>query len=137
MSNCFLGLMVWISYLSCVIYTKICDRISTEILFGHVHVCLLSVTIFQLALNICYISIKSVFMLVRVGNKMLIISMFVYATFLLFASTVGCISSVCLCCYRALLHFLDPHKFSSKEDFVENYKNLSSFNEIEVIISLF
>ncbi|KAH0466200.1 hypothetical protein IEQ34_006303 [Dendrobium chrysotoxum] len=32
----------------------------------------------------------------------------------------------------ALLHFLDAGKFSSKDDFVENYKNLSSFNEIEL-----
>ncbi|GMJ15524.1 chromatin remodeling 5 [Hibiscus trionum] len=32
----------------------------------------------------------------------------------------------------ALLHFLDPDKFKSKDDFVQNYKNLSSFNEIEV-----
>ncbi|XP_020108708.1 protein CHROMATIN REMODELING 5 isoform X2 [Ananas comosus] len=32
----------------------------------------------------------------------------------------------------ALLHFLDPGKFSSKDDFVERYKNLSSFNEIEL-----
>ncbi|KAL3529982.1 hypothetical protein ACH5RR_009304 [Cinchona calisaya] len=32
----------------------------------------------------------------------------------------------------ALLHFLDPDKFSSKDDFVQNYKNLSSFNEIEL-----
>lgn len=42
---------------------------------------------------------------------------------------------------RALLHFLDPDKFKSKDDFVQNYKNLSSFNENEVIfysrISLF
>lgn len=33
---------------------------------------------------------------------------------------------------RALLHFLDPDKFRSKDDFVQNYKNLSSFNENEV-----
>ena len=33
---------------------------------------------------------------------------------------------------RALLHFLDSDKFRSKDDFVHNYKNLSSFNEIEV-----
>ncbi|KAF8395647.1 hypothetical protein HHK36_019597 [Tetracentron sinense] len=32
----------------------------------------------------------------------------------------------------ALLHFLDPEKFRNKDDFVENYKNLSSFNEIEL-----
>ncbi|XP_020273796.1 protein CHROMATIN REMODELING 5-like isoform X3 [Asparagus officinalis] len=32
----------------------------------------------------------------------------------------------------ALLHFLDPVKFNSKDVFVENYKNLSSFNEIEL-----
>ncbi|KAK6936953.1 Chromo domain [Dillenia turbinata] len=32
----------------------------------------------------------------------------------------------------ALLHFLDPDKFNSKDDFVLNYKNLSSFNEIEL-----
>ncbi|XVF47300.1 hypothetical protein PTKIN_Ptkin03bG0098700 [Pterospermum kingtungense] len=32
----------------------------------------------------------------------------------------------------ALLHFLDPDKFKSKDDFVQNYKNLSSFNEIEL-----
>ncbi|KAJ6838441.1 protein CHROMATIN REMODELING 5-like isoform X1 [Iris pallida] len=32
----------------------------------------------------------------------------------------------------ALLHFLDPVKFYSKDDFVEKYKNLSSFNEIEL-----
>ncbi|KAJ9146561.1 hypothetical protein P3X46_028810 [Hevea brasiliensis] len=32
----------------------------------------------------------------------------------------------------ALLHFLDPDKFRSKDDFVQNYKNLSSFNEIEL-----
>lgn len=35
--------------------------------------------------------------------------------------------------FRALLHFLDPEKFKSKDDFVQNYKNLSSFNENEVI----
>lgn len=33
---------------------------------------------------------------------------------------------------RALLHFLDPDKFKNKDDFVQNYKNLSSFNESEV-----
>ncbi|KAG2674741.1 hypothetical protein I3760_13G152700 [Carya illinoinensis] len=32
----------------------------------------------------------------------------------------------------ALLHFLDPEKFKSKDDFVQNYKNLSSFNENEL-----
>lgn len=32
----------------------------------------------------------------------------------------------------ALLHFLDPDKFKSKDDFVEKYKNLSSFNETEL-----
>ncbi|XP_062080920.1 protein CHROMATIN REMODELING 5-like [Humulus lupulus] len=32
----------------------------------------------------------------------------------------------------ALLHFLDPDKFRSKDDFVKNYKNLGSFNENEV-----
>ncbi|XWS28344.1 hypothetical protein CRYUN_Cryun25bG0060400 [Craigia yunnanensis] len=32
----------------------------------------------------------------------------------------------------ALLHFLDPDKFKSKDDFVRNYKNLSFFNEIEL-----
>lgn len=32
----------------------------------------------------------------------------------------------------ALLHFLDSGKFNSKDDFVQNYKNLSSFNEIEL-----
>ncbi|XP_048228059.1 protein CHROMATIN REMODELING 5 isoform X2 [Ricinus communis] len=32
----------------------------------------------------------------------------------------------------ALLHFLDSDKFKSKDDFVQNYKNLSSFNEIEL-----
>ncbi|KAG8660293.1 hypothetical protein MANES_02G141700v8 [Manihot esculenta] len=32
----------------------------------------------------------------------------------------------------ALLHFLDPDKFRSKDDFVQNYKNLSSFNENEL-----
>ncbi|KAB2012900.1 hypothetical protein ES319_D09G122000v1 [Gossypium barbadense] len=32
----------------------------------------------------------------------------------------------------ALLHFLDPHKFESKDDFVQNYKNLSTFNENEL-----
>ncbi|XP_052310616.1 protein CHROMATIN REMODELING 5 isoform X2 [Populus trichocarpa] len=32
----------------------------------------------------------------------------------------------------ALLHFLDPDKFRSKDDFIQNYKNLSSFNEIEL-----
>ncbi|KAL5565845.1 hypothetical protein UlMin_029009 [Ulmus minor] len=32
----------------------------------------------------------------------------------------------------ALLHFLDPNKFRSKDDFVQNYKNLSSFNENEL-----
>jgi chromodomain-helicase-DNA-binding protein 1 len=34
---------------------------------------------------------------------------------------------------RALLHFLDHDKFRSKEEFIERYKNLSSFNEIEVL----
>lgn len=34
--------------------------------------------------------------------------------------------------FRALLHFLDPDKFKNKDDFVQNYKNLSSFNEMEV-----
>ncbi|KDP35983.1 hypothetical protein JCGZ_08378 [Jatropha curcas] len=32
----------------------------------------------------------------------------------------------------ALLHFLDPDKFRNKDDFVQNYKNLSSFNEMEL-----
>lgn len=32
----------------------------------------------------------------------------------------------------ALLHFLDCDKFKSKDDFVQNYKNLSSFNENEL-----
>jgi chromodomain-helicase-DNA-binding protein 1 len=32
----------------------------------------------------------------------------------------------------ALLHFLDPVKFNSKDSFVEKYKNLSSFNETEL-----
>ncbi|KAG9443646.1 hypothetical protein H6P81_014986 [Aristolochia fimbriata] len=32
----------------------------------------------------------------------------------------------------ALLHFLDPVKFKNKDDFVVKYKNLSSFNEIEL-----
>ncbi|TKY46708.1 CHROMATIN REMODELING 5 [Spatholobus suberectus] len=32
----------------------------------------------------------------------------------------------------ALLHFLDSVKFKSKDDFVQNYKNLSSFNENEL-----
>ncbi|KAG0487904.1 hypothetical protein HPP92_006715 [Vanilla planifolia] len=32
----------------------------------------------------------------------------------------------------ALLHFLDPGKFDSKDDFVEKYRNLSSFDEIEL-----
>ncbi|KAG4402811.1 hypothetical protein GLYMA_02G281000v4 [Glycine max] len=32
----------------------------------------------------------------------------------------------------ALLHFLDPDKFRSKDEFVQNYKNLSSFNENEL-----
>lgn len=32
----------------------------------------------------------------------------------------------------ALLHFLDTEKFKNKDDFVEKYKNLSSFNEIEL-----
>ncbi|CAB4308811.1 unnamed protein product [Prunus armeniaca] len=32
----------------------------------------------------------------------------------------------------ALLHFLDSDKFKNKDDFVQSYKNLSSFNEIEL-----
>ncbi|URE26390.1 DUF4208 domain containing protein [Musa troglodytarum] len=32
----------------------------------------------------------------------------------------------------SLLHFLDPEKFINKDDFVEKYKNLSSFNEIQL-----
>ncbi|EPS67001.1 hypothetical protein M569_07775, partial [Genlisea aurea] len=32
----------------------------------------------------------------------------------------------------ALLHFLDSEKFKSKDDFVQKYKNLSSFNEMEL-----
>ncbi|XP_057515682.1 protein CHROMATIN REMODELING 5 isoform X1 [Amaranthus tricolor] len=32
----------------------------------------------------------------------------------------------------ALLHFLDSDKFRNKDIFVQNYKNLSSFNEIEL-----
>lgn len=52
-----------------------------------------------------------------------------------------CYSSFCLFatlfCYRALLHFLDHEKFKSKDDFVQNYKNLSSFNENEVQFTLF
>ncbi|KAI3840501.1 hypothetical protein MKX03_000788 [Papaver bracteatum] len=32
----------------------------------------------------------------------------------------------------ALLHFLDPVKFKSKDEFSEKYKNLSSFNELEL-----
>ncbi|KAK9053416.1 hypothetical protein SSX86_030050 [Deinandra increscens subsp. villosa] len=38
----------------------------------------------------------------------------------------------CSCDGRALLHFLDSDKFNSKDEFVQNYKNLSSFNEIEL-----
>lgn len=41
-----------------------------------------------------------------------------------------CIPYLSFC--RALLHFLDHDKFKSKDDFVQNYKNLSSFNENEV-----
>ncbi|XP_051120331.1 protein CHROMATIN REMODELING 5 isoform X2 [Andrographis paniculata] len=32
----------------------------------------------------------------------------------------------------ALLHFLDSDKFRSRDDFVQRYKNLSSFNELEL-----
>ncbi|XP_078441863.1 chromatin remodeling 5 [Wolffia australiana] len=32
----------------------------------------------------------------------------------------------------SLLHFLDSSKFNNKDEFVEKYKNLSSFNEIEL-----
>lgn len=32
----------------------------------------------------------------------------------------------------ALLHFLDPDKFRNKDEFIHNYKNLSSFNETEL-----
>ncbi|KAI7751444.1 hypothetical protein M8C21_020384 [Ambrosia artemisiifolia] len=32
----------------------------------------------------------------------------------------------------ALLHFLDSDKFHSKDEFVQNYKNLGAFNEIEL-----
>ncbi|GFQ02892.1 protein chromatin remodeling 5 [Phtheirospermum japonicum] len=32
----------------------------------------------------------------------------------------------------ALLHFLDPDKFRNKDDFVQRYKNLSSFNEMQL-----
>ncbi|XP_073053999.1 protein CHROMATIN REMODELING 5-like isoform X2 [Primulina eburnea] len=32
----------------------------------------------------------------------------------------------------ALLHFLDPDKFKVKDDFVQKYKNLSSFNDMEL-----
>ncbi|CAN1170496.1 Protein CHROMATIN REMODELING 5 [Linum perenne] len=32
----------------------------------------------------------------------------------------------------ALLHFLDPEKFKNKDEFVQNYRNLSSFNENEL-----
>jgi chromodomain-helicase-DNA-binding protein 1 len=32
----------------------------------------------------------------------------------------------------ALLHFLDPEKFRSKDEFTEKYKNLSSFDEKEL-----
>ncbi|MQL97738.1 hypothetical protein Taro_030434 [Colocasia esculenta] len=32
----------------------------------------------------------------------------------------------------SLLHFLDHDKFNNKDDFVEKYKNLSSFNEMEL-----
>jgi hypothetical protein len=44
-----------------------------------------------------------------------------------------------LCWYldpRALLHFLDPEKFRSKDEFTEKYKNLSSFDEKEVCSSI-
>lgn len=37
---------------------------------------------------------------------------------------------------RALLHFLDHDKFKSKDDFIQNYKNLSSFNENEVQVTI-
>jgi hypothetical protein len=37
---------------------------------------------------------------------------------------------------RALLHFLDPEKFRSKDEFTEKYKNLSSFDEKEVCFSI-
>uniref|UniRef100_A0A7N0TB68 Protein CHROMATIN REMODELING 5 n=2 Tax=Kalanchoe fedtschenkoi TaxID=63787 RepID=A0A7N0TB68_KALFE len=42
------------------------------------------------------------------------------------------------CRTMALLHFLDPPKFRNKDDFVQYYKNLSSFNEKEArCLSLF
>jgi hypothetical protein len=51
-----------------------------------------------------------------------------FRTFVLYSFDKRPISIFC----RALLHFLDPGKFKNKDEFVENYKNLSSFNESEV-----
>lgn len=52
-------------------------------------------------------------------------------------SVVFCVLIVFNCYIRALLHFLDPYKFNNKDEFVQNYKNLSSFNEIEVLLDSF
>uniref|UniRef100_A0A7N0ZT06 SNF2 N-terminal domain-containing protein n=1 Tax=Kalanchoe fedtschenkoi TaxID=63787 RepID=A0A7N0ZT06_KALFE len=53
-------------------------------------------------------------------------SMFISLTPMLFLILISWLK------YRALLHFLDPPKFRNKDDFVQNYKNLSSFNEKEL-----
>lgn len=52
-------------------------------------------------------------------------------------SMVCCLLIVFNFYIRALLHFLDPYKFNNKDEFVQNYKNLSSFNEIEVLLDSF
>ncbi|KAL8140178.1 hypothetical protein V2J09_006199 [Rumex salicifolius] len=51
---------------------------------------------------------------------------------LLLLTIVPCIIGEPPLYYRALLHFLDHDKFKNRDDFVQNYKNLSSFNEIEL-----
>lgn len=61
----------------------------------------------------------------------------VHCFFHLSVYTVFCLLIVFNFYIRALLHFLDPHKFNNKDDFVQNYKNLSSFNEIEVLFGSF
>lgn len=60
------------------------------------------------------------------------LSVIFFAVFSLVFLTIPHPSSHLFC--RALLHFLDPDKFRSKDEFVQNYKNLSSFNENEVYV---
>lgn len=104
---------------------------------------LLLISIYQrVCVSVC------IFLYVCMCVCVYVLSVYAYCTFVLMQSyqTLGralmLFRSVHLAYFyslsdRALLHFLDPDKFKSKDDFVHNYKNLSSFNEIEVQLYIY